>query len=50
MLFLSKKIADVGGCTTPDGETGEVNTYFAYLIKQIDCVTCDFRFQYILFL
>ena len=30
--FFEQKMADVVGCTTPEGEICEVNTYFVYLI------------------
>ena len=29
--FFEQKMADVVGCTTPEGEICEVNTYFVYL-------------------
>ena len=44
--FFEQKMADVVGCTSPEGEICEVNTYFVYLIQQIECV---FRFQYRIF-
>ena len=40
-------MADVVGCTSPEGDICEVNTYFVYLIQQIECA---FRFQYRIFL
>ena len=30
--FFEQKMAAVVGCTTPEGEICEVNTYFVYLI------------------
>ena len=32
VVFSSKKMADIVGCTTPEGEICEVNTYFVHLI------------------
>ena len=45
--FFEQKMADVVGCTSPEGEICEVNTYFVYSIQQIEC---EFRFQYRIFL
>ena len=45
--FFRAKMADVVGCMTPGEEFCEVNTYFVYLIYQIECA---FLFQYRIFL